>query len=514
MSDHLKNPLWQAEDLGRPVPDAPHAVSVCLPTWADVIGYEEGESRVVDRMFCGYPRFFPHSLTTELFRRVESDLAVEASEAGHCLVFPEEKSANRALKFVRAQFANAGRIVPIEHHQQDTGFRALICACEPSYRQARRYWRFSGEGISSRQAERLLNDQELGITSDERQSIRGETASHTEIRERLAEHAGVSADDVFLLPSGMAAAFTVQRMLSAIRPGLATAQVDFPYVDVLKVQEEFGGAKPLFFPTGDKSDLNQLAETLSRGTKIAGIFGEVPSNPLLRCVDTTRLREIADREKVPLILDDTIGTSININAVAAADVITTSLTKYFSGAGDVLAGSIILVRDRPDYEAFRNFLLADQPPGLAADDAATLAKNSRNYAERVHQINATGALVAEHLEENCPAIEKVYYPTLTTPDPYSAIARPGAGAGGLLSVVLRDGETAASQFFDALRVSKGPSLGTNFSLACPYTLLAHYEELDWAASVGVPRHLVRIAVGLESPDDFISRIDQALAAID
>jgi len=49
-------------------------------------------------------------------------------------------------------------------------------------------------------------------------------------------------------------------------------------------------------------------------------------------------------------------------------------------------------------------------------------------------------------------------------------------------------------------VNKGPSLGTNFTLVCPYTLLAHYCELDWAASFGVPGHLIRVSVGLEAPE--------------
>jgi cystathionine gamma-synthase len=55
-------------------------------------------------------------------------------------------------------------------------------------------------------------------------------------------------------------------------------------------------------------------------------------------------------------------------------------------------------------------------------------------------------------------------------------------------------------FFDALNVFKGPSLGTNFTLACPYTLLAHYTELDWAEGFGVDRRLVRVSVGLEHVD--------------
>jgi hypothetical protein len=52
-------------------------------------------------------------------------------------------------------------------------------------------------------------------------------------------------------------------------------------------------------------------------------------------------------------------------------------------------------------------------------------------------------------------------------------------------------------FYDSLDVAKGPSLGTNFTLVCPYTLLAHYHELDFAISCNVPPNLLRISVGLE-----------------
>ncbi|RWA06558.1 hypothetical protein EKO27_g8541, partial [Xylaria grammica] len=55
----------------------------------------------------------------------------------------------------------------------------------------------------------------------------------------------------------------------------------------------------------------------------------------------------------------------------------------------------------------------------------------------------------------------------------------------------------AVAFYDALETAKGPSLGTNFTLTSPYVILAHYNELDWAASFGVDPNLLRISVGLE-----------------
>ena len=70
----------------------------------------------------------------------------------------------------------------------------------------------------------------------------------------------------------------------------------------------------------------------------------------------------------------------------------------------------------------------------------------------------------------------------------------------------------SAPFYDVVRVSKGPSLGNNFTLLCPYTLLAHYAELDWVEEFGVERGLVRISVGLENREELKEMIEKALEA--
>jgi len=68
-------------------------------------------------------------------------------------------------------------------------------------------------------------------------------------------------------------------------------------------------------------------------------------------------------------------------------------------------------------------------------------------------------------------------------------------------------------FFDELDSAKGPSLGTNFTLSSPYTLLAHYGELDWAAQFGVEANLVRISVGLEETKELTAIFEKALKVL-
>jgi len=61
-----------------------------------------------------------------------------------------------------------------------------------------------------------------------------------------------------------------------------------------------------------------------------------------------------------------------------------------------------------------------------------------------------------------------------------------------------------------LQVEKGPGFGTNFTLVCPYALLAHYHEQDFARSEGVEPNLIRVWVGLEDADEIIAAFDRAL----
>ena len=69
-------------------------------------------------------------------------------------------------------------------------------------------------------------------------------------------------------------------------------------------------------------------------------------------------------------------------------------------------------------------------------------------------------------------------------------------------------------FYDHLDTAKGPSLGTNFTLASPFVILAHYNELDWAESFGAERNLVRFSVGLEDEEELVEKFKKALRAME
>ncbi|WP_166647161.1 PLP-dependent transferase [Prosthecobacter fusiformis] len=494
MSDLLRHPLWQADSLGSPLPNNDFGVSVSLPLWSHVIGYEEGDQDIISKFRSGYPRFCCPPAVSALFAQAEKELGAPGERA---IVFPRLSHAQRCLEFI-ARDGFSGRA--LEWRDQKLGV-ALFPA--DAYVNARRFWRFCGEVVSTRQATHVLGQTTGNVTEEA-----GKTASAT-IRQRLADLAGQQPEDVFLFPSGMAANFAVHRMLTSLFPGRKTVQLDFPYVDVLKLQETFGSGV-YFLPMSQESEYGQLQILLS-GEKIAGLFCEAPSNPLLRCVDLPRLLAIRSetQPQVPLIVDDTVSTAVNADACRVADVVTSSLTKSFSGAGDVLAGSVILNRASPHHAAFSSFLKQHADHELWCEDAVALEQNSRDFVSRVETMSRNALALAEYLAAH-PKVECVWHASQQGGPGYESIRREGGSYGCLFSFLLKDAATTSPPFYDELRVCKGPSLGTDFTLVCPYTLLAHYTELDWAESCGVPRHLIRVSAGLEETADLIARFEEAL----
>lgn len=496
MTDLLRHPLWEADSLGSPLPDDDYGVSVSLPLWRHVVGYEEGDQDVVSKFRSGYPRFCCPPAISDLFVLAEKELAQEGER---CIVFPRRVHAQRCVEFI-AREGITGRA--LEWREEKLGV-AIFPA--DAYVKARRFWRFCGEVVSTRQACHVL-----GRTSDRATPAEGAAASAA-IRERLASLAGQQPEDVFLFPSGMAANFAVHRMLTTLFPDRKTVQLDFPYVDVLKLQQMFGSGAH-FLPMIQHSEYEDLRALLSQ-EKIAGMFCEAPSNPLLRCVDLPRLLQIRAESQpgVPLIIDDTISTVVHADACKAADAVTSSLTKSFSGAGDVLAGSVILNRASPHHATFSAFLKANADHELWHADAVALDQNSRDFVQRAETMSRNAEALADYLRAH-PLVVQVWHAKEQGGPGYEFVRREGGGYGCLFSFLLKDAATTSAPFYDALRVCKGPSLGTNFTLVCPYTLLAHYEELDWAESCGVPRHLIRVSAGLEDIAELISRFEDAFAA--
>lgn len=473
------------EDLGRPIPASAHAVSVALPRWQDVVGYEEKRPEVIERLSSGYPRFVVHALVKQLAQRLAGDRP--------CLPFPSVRVARLAAEFVRRNSGEGAELV------SGNGVNGVAVSTAAAEAALRGFWQHAGLIISSREAEAHLASRAASPDGEAaRRALRGQLAGLYECAE----------SDVLLGPTGMASVFSALRALNRRAPGLRTAQLGFPYVDTLKLQEKVGHGPVLIHDVSEAE--GKLANVLQK-EKLGAVFCEIPGNPLLTSPDLPRLSALLRQHGIPLIVDDVVATPVNVNLAPYADLIITSLTKFFLGSGDAMGGALVCNPRSLLYNELKSFVRKEHEELLWGDDALVLEEGGRDFVSRMKRHNENGLLIAERLRGH-PAIERVWYPKWESAEAYESVRRPEGGWGALLSFVPKHAKETAPRIYDALRICKGPSLGTVFTLACPFTLLAHYQELDWAESCGVSRYLIRLSVGLEDPEQIWKRLESALGA--
>ena len=489
MIDHplMQMPLHKPEDLGKPIPNSMHAVSMCLPTWENIVGYEENIPTTMNEIKLGYPRFLIHPYIHYLIERINPDPSRKA------LPFANIEPANRLQKYIQTKHSKEKIDVLATHNIYIVIFPVDCCDT------AERGWQLFGEGISSRHAKALLDSK----------TISEDHNNKCHIRKKIADFTLTNYNHVFIFSSGMAAIYAVMRALKDINPEKDFAQFGFPYGDTLKLMEYNNKYETRFYPNGDDQDYKHIEADIKKES-FAGIFSEFPSNPLLNCCDLDKLGKISNLHNCPLILDETLGACINTNTHQHVDISIISLTKYFSGQGDVMGGAVLINPNRP----FSKILLeklknAEKENFCFKEDLVQLQQYSENLTQRMEIINKNTLEIVAFLKDH-PAIEKVWYPNLTSKNIYDHYARKEKSYGGVLSFVLEYPEENTIPFYDKLDICKGPNLGTVFSLCCPFVMLAHYNELDWAEEAGVSRWLIRLSVGLEPATEIIARLDKAL----
>lgn len=470
--------------LGEPIPAAAglHAVSVSLPTIEAVKGYEEGHAAIRGALKAGYPRFVFGQAYSEVCRRFRQHLPQDQD----LLVLPSPATAERCVAFMKSQGGHG--------HVQTTGYDvALAVFPKQDAPLAKSFWQHAGAIVSSRQSEDLLNGAPAGAPG-----------ASARLRRRLGGLQQVSPDDVYLFPTGMAAIFEAYDAVRSARGG-NTVQLGFPYTDTWSIQRKFGeGARYIRYDKPD--DLDVVAAHI-RENGAAAVFCEVPGNPLLRTVDLERLSGVLRAHGVPLVVDNTLGTWADIDVQPFADVVVTSLTKYFSGRCDAMGGSVALMPHSPHYGWLKP-ALESREQLLYPADAEVLLGNAAGFESRMQRINHNGLALAQFLQRH-DAVDQVFY---SFGDPaYEAIRKPHGGYGGLLSFTLKDPSLLA-EVYDHLDVAKGPSLGTENTLVCPYTLLAHYQEIGAVQQdSGVPPGLIRVAAGVEETGSLLAVFDKALS---
>ena len=302
--------------------------------------------------------------------------------------------------------------------------------------------------------------------------------------------------------SGSAATLAVFQSLA---PGDHVIAPDDAYYGTLRQLREIFVGWGLECDVADMTDLDDVERKLRPNTKV--VWVETPSNPLVRVVDIARLVELAHGAGARCVVDNTWATPVLQHPLAlGADVVMHSTTKYLGGHSDLLGGALVARLDDDFVERLR---LMQKVGGAvpSAFDCWLLLRGIRTLPWRMRAHCDNAMQVARFLESH-GAIEAVHYPGLESHAGHDIAARQMSGFGGMMSIQLRGGETAAIGLSNRLALfTRATSLGGTESL------IEHRASVEGPTTLA-PLNLLRVSIGLEHPDDLIADLERALSADD
>ncbi|KAF4971966.1 hypothetical protein FZEAL_9704 [Fusarium zealandicum] len=529
----------------------PHAVSSSLPSWDYVIAWSQKDKALLDSVDYSYPRFFIGKPLRALITRVRERLQI-SEDAISCMVFPSSQMADYCMRMLKVlcpqpipELHSARFFLPHDPKPNDgaskrIGFSVVLSPTDVK-KQAMGVWMDTGAGMSTRHAELCVKMVDFLASDSSSSSLQtpaplkypGNITLDSlfsdapgdlhDLQARVAqlttsERRGlrpVKAEDVLICPTGMNAIFVASEALAMMSPDSEVVAYGWLYPETVHVLRKSPWCRVVSFKWGTDDELDELEAMLtSPGHQITALFCELPSNIKFISPNLQRIRSIADRHNLIVACDETAGNFINLDILPYVDMILSSLTKMFSGASDVTGGSIVVNPNSCHYDAIRRSLSTHYSSvHCFPSDIAALKRNSANMANRVHKANSNALAVINVFQQH-PSVEHVNHASLgPTSLHYEKVRRRDGGYGNVLSVVFRNLK-AAQCFYDSLDVCKGSSFGTNFTIAIPYVQLACYWTQDKCEKYGLPRHIIRISVGLENPVGICRKMSLALEQVE
>jgi O-acetylhomoserine (thiol)-lyase len=290
----------------------------------------------------------------------------------------------------------------------------------------------------------------------------------------------------------------------------------------------------------DPDDPRNFKNSIRKNTKL--IYAETLGNPLINIVDIEALAAIAHEAGIPLVVDNTVPSPYLLRPIEwGADIVVHSATKYIGGHGTTMGGAIVesgrfdwgngkfpeFTTPSPGYhgvifhETFGDFgytmkarmeIMRTFGPTLSPMNAWLLLQGLESLHVRMDRHCANALAVAKHLQSH-PQVAWVNYPGL--PDnKYFALSKKylPKGASGLLNFGVKGGAGAGERFIDAAQfMSHLANIGDAKTLVIHPASTTHRQMSDeQQLKAGVSPDMVRMSVGIESLDDILWDIDQAL----
>ena len=341
--------------------------------------------------------------------------------------------------------------------------------------------------------DRLFDGYTYGVTG---------TPTTRALEERVAALEG--AHHCVAMPSGQAALCLIA--LSLLKAGDHVLIADSAYGPLRTFARDYLQRFGIEHETFDPSAGADLAALLRPQTQL--VFLESPGSVTMEMQDIPAIVKVAQAAGVRTVLDNSWASPLGFRGIpAGVDIVVEAASKLLSGHSDLLLGTIA-TDNRSLYEAFRT-TQSVLGQAVSAEDCFLALRGMDTLEVRYTRQCASALAVASTLASH-DAVAEVLFPPRPGDRSHARWAASFAGGGGVLSLVPRfHSDTAVHQFFSALRVFQiGASWGGVHSLAAFYPVAEQRKRKHCAFSAGI----VRLSIGVESPDKLIADLEQALQA--
>lgn len=317
-------------------------------------------------------------------------------------------------------------------------------------------------------------------------------------------------EDAIVFATGMAAISTA--ILAIVKSGDHIVAQLAHYSGTTIFFKEFLSDYGITVTAVDQTDSAAFAQAIQENTKL--IYIETPSNPNLNITDLHAIAELAKKQNILSMVDNTFASPINQTPRDfGIDIVVHSATKYLGGHSDLTAGIVCGSQDYIAKVWKRSVALG---ASLAPMDSWLLLRGLKTLSLRVRQINENALALANYLSQH-PKIKKVSYPGLTSHPQHQLAARQMRGFSGMICIEV-DGKDEEQAFNNAQVLINNLTIFVNAaSLGGVESLVVHPASM-WGGhhtkaqkeASGITLGMLRISVGIENSEDLIADLKQAL----
>ena len=260
----------------------------------------------------------------------------------------------------------------------------------------------------------------------------------------------------------------------------------------------------------DMTDMQNVLEAKTDKTKM--IFVETPTNPLLRVVDLSAIADFAKSENIFSVCDNTFASPyVQQPLNHGIDIVLHSATKYLGGHSDLIAGALVIGKKDDALVSKMANIVNSLGPITGAFDSYLILRSLKTLAVRMERHSENAMAIAKHFDSH-KDISEVIYPGLANHPQHDLASKQMNGFGGIISMNIKGGLEKSKSFLERTKIfALAESLGGVESLIEHPALMTHASlPKDRREMIGISDGLVRLSVGLESLDDLIEDIEQAL----